>query len=53
MTPEEQKELIMLTDQIEEANVQRIKYVAELARLQNTTLPALMRQLGLKPTTHA
>lgn len=49
LTPEEQQELIALTGRIEAANVQRISYLAELARLRNTTLDALMAALGLKP----
>jgi hypothetical protein len=51
LTPEEQQELIALTGRIEAANVQRISYLAELARLRNTTLDALMADLGLKPMT--
>ena len=53
LTPEEQSELIALSDQIEEANVVRIQYVAELAELQQTTLPAMMKKLGLKPVVYA
>lgn len=53
LTPEEQQELIALSDQIEAANVQRIEDLAELARLRNTTLNALIEDLGLKPVAHA
>lgn len=53
LTPDEQDELISLSDQIEEANVKRIQYVAELAEVQHTTLPALMKKLGLKPVAYA
>lgn len=53
LTSEEQKELITLSDQLEEANAKRIKYVAELARLRNISLPLLMKQPGLKPASHA
>ena len=53
LTPEEQTELIGLSDRIEEANVQRIAYAAELADIRQITLPALMGELGLKPTTYA
>ena len=52
LTPDEQTELIALSDQIEEANARRIEYVAELARMRNMTLPALMRELGLKPVAY-
>lgn len=53
LTPDEQQELIILTDQIEAANVQRIEALAELARLRQTSLNALIRDLGLKPVAHA
>jgi hypothetical protein len=48
MTPEEQAELIALSDRIEKANVQRMEHLAELARLRQTSLGALMHQLGIK-----
>lgn len=53
LTPAERDELIALSDQIEAANVRRIKYLAELARLRNTTLSALIAELGIKPKAHA
>ena len=53
LTPDEQVELIALSDQIEEANVKRIEYVAELAKIRQTTIPAMMKELGLKPMAHA
>ncbi|MDQ3249104.1 MAG: hypothetical protein M3Q45_07825 [Chloroflexota bacterium] len=49
LTPEEQTELIALSDQIEEANSKRMGYVAELAQVRRTTIPVLMRELGLQP----
>ena len=52
LTPTEQTELIAFSDQIEEANVQRITYVAELAQLRKTTIPTLMRELGLQPVAY-
>ena len=53
LTPDEQQELITLSDQIEAANMQRVEALAELARLRNTTLNALIQDLGLKPVAHA
>lgn len=53
LTPQEQDELISISDRIEEVNVKRIQYVAELAEAQHTTLPALMKKLGLKPVAYA
>ncbi|MEW5827813.1 MAG: hypothetical protein AB1846_02910 [Chloroflexota bacterium] len=52
LSQEEQGELIGLSDRIEEANVRRMKAVAELARLRETTIPALVEALGL-PSAHA
>lgn len=46
LTANEQTELIALSDQIEEANVRRMKAVAELARVRKTTVPALVENLG-------
>lgn len=48
LTPTEQIELITISDQIEEANVERMSYLAALAGLRQTTIPALMRELGLQ-----
>ncbi|MDQ2997004.1 MAG: hypothetical protein M3R61_08120 [Chloroflexota bacterium] len=53
LTLDEQQELIAFSDAIETANVQRIQYVVELARLRNTTVAAVMQALGLNPVTHA
>jgi hypothetical protein len=49
LTPDEQTELIALSDRLEEVNAQRIGYLAELARVRNTSLEALIRELGLTP----
>ena len=48
LTPGEREELIHLTDQLEELNVHRLEYLAELARLRQTSLPALMEDLGIQ-----
>jgi hypothetical protein len=50
LTAQEQAELVALSDEIEEANTRRMKAVAELARLRETSVPALMETLGLSPT---
>ena len=52
LTPDEQTELIALSDRLEEANAQRIGYLAELARVRHTTLDAVMSELGLMPESH-
>jgi hypothetical protein len=51
LTPDEQTELIALSDHMEEVNAKRIGYLAELARLRNTSLEALIRELRLTPTS--
>jgi hypothetical protein len=47
LTPEEHTVLITLSDQIEAANARRIEHLVELARLRQTSLEALMDQLGI------
>ena len=47
LTPEEQSRLVVLSDQVEIANAERIGYLIELSRLQNKTLPDVMAQLGI------
>jgi len=44
---QEQAELVAISDKLEEANVRRMKAVAELARLRKISVPALMETLGL------
>ena len=48
LTPGEREELIHLTDQLGELNVQRLEYLTELARLRQTSLAALMEDLGIQ-----
>ena len=52
LTSEEHQELLQLIDQIENANVERIKYLAELARIRGTTLTALMEDLEIHPPAY-
>jgi hypothetical protein len=48
LTSEEQSELIALADEIERANVKRVKYLVELSRLRNVPLEKLMSDLGIQ-----
>lgn len=48
LTQEEQAELISFSDQMEELNVQRMERLIQLARLRNTSVDALMDELGIK-----
>jgi hypothetical protein len=43
----EHSELITLVEEEEALNVQRLKYLVELAQLRKMTLPQLMKKLGL------
>lgn len=53
LTPEEHNALIALSDRIEDANAERIGYVAELAELRHVPLNAMMRSLGIGPRPNA
>ena len=48
ITPQELQELIQITDQIEQRDVQRLTALLELAQLRGTTLDALMETLGIE-----
>ncbi|MEW6127986.1 MAG: hypothetical protein AB1757_13180 [Acidobacteriota bacterium] len=50
ISDKELQELIGITDEVERVNVERIKYLIELAALRNLTLDKLMDQLGIKPS---
>lgn len=52
LQPHEHKELISLTDAIEQANVERIAAAVELAQLRHTSLETILRTLGLNKTSH-
>ena len=49
LTPTEQQELIQLTQQVELLNVDRVTHLIELANHRQTTLPQLIKELGIKP----
>ena len=49
LSEEEQAELIELSDALEALNVQRLKYLSELALLRQTDLRTLMEELGITP----
>ncbi len=50
LTPQEYSELIRLSDAIEEWNVRRLQWVAELSRLRGVPFQELVQQLGLYPS---
>ncbi len=49
LTPQDHQELIALSDKIEVANAERMKYVLELSKLRAVALPVLMRDLKIVP----
>ena len=49
LTDAEQAELIDLTDQIEDLDVKRIEYLAQLAQLRKRSLPEVMQDLHIQP----
>ncbi|MCB8943513.1 MAG: hypothetical protein H6658_07140 [Ardenticatenaceae bacterium] len=53
LTPAEQRTLINLSDQIEIANVQRMKALIQLSQLRQMSLDDLMDTLGIKPLAYA
>lgn len=52
LTPTEHQELLHLTDQIEKSDAERVKYMADLARLRGVSLTTLMEQLQIRPPVH-
>jgi len=50
---DEYNELLQLTQQVEKLEVRRVKYLAQLARLRQTSLTALMDNLGIQPPAYA
>ncbi len=53
LTPEEHAELMILSDQAEALNTQRIQALAELAQLRHTSLTQVMKDLGIRTPSHA
>ena len=49
LTPDEYEELLRLTDEVEQKQVERLEALSELARLRGKSLRELMVALGIKP----
>jgi hypothetical protein len=49
LSPEEYEELLHMTEQMESIEVRRLECLAQLARLRQTSLPELMKELGIAP----
>jgi hypothetical protein len=52
LSPEEHTELLDLTDRVEMLEADRVAALAELARLRVTSLPEIMRALGIQPPAY-
>ena len=53
LTGDEHNELLRLTDQVEQLEAERMRSLATLARLRQTSLTALMEALGIQPPAYA
>lgn len=53
LTPDEHRELLQLTDQVELYNVERLEYLAALARTRGVSLTHLMNDLGIDSSVTA
>jgi hypothetical protein len=49
LTPAEQARLIAISDEIEQANVSRVRALLDLAQLRGTDVSTLMQELGIVP----
>ncbi len=49
----EYNELLELIEKVEKLDVRRVEYLAELARWRKTTVPALMKDLGIETPPYA
>lgn len=48
----EHQQLITLTEELENLNVARIKNIAEIAKLRNSTLKEVIKDLNIKPKSY-
>ena len=53
LTGGDHQELLRLTDAAEALQAERVRDLAELARLRGTSLDALVEELGLQPSVDA
>jgi predicted peroxiredoxin len=52
ITPDENKVLIRLTEELESLGVERLKCLAEIAEIRNSTLDDIVRDLKIKPKNY-
>ena len=49
LTESEYQQLLILTEQVEEHQAQRLEYLAKLAKIRQVSLTSLVKKMGLKP----
>lgn len=53
LTPDEHRELLRLTELFELRDAERVEFLVALARMRDTTLASLMREIGIdQPVPH-
>lgn len=52
ISPEEHQKLIALTDELENLNVERVKCLIEIAKIRNSTLDEVIKDLNIKPKSY-
>lgn len=52
ISSEEHRQLITLTDELENLNVERIKCLIEIAEFRNSTLDEVLKDLNIKPKNY-
>jgi hypothetical protein len=52
LTPEQSRELLELTDQVELAEADRVEALGKLAQLRKVSLDQLLHDLGIRPAPH-
>lgn len=52
ISPEEHQKLISLTEELEDLNVERVKCLVEIAKLRNSTLDEVKKDLDIKPKNY-
>ncbi len=53
ISKDEYNELLRLAEEVEDLDARRVEYLAALARLRETTVPALMQDLGITTPRYA
>lgn len=52
ITPEEQQTLIKLTEELENLGVERLKCLIEIAKIRNSTIDEVIKDLNIQPQNY-